>query len=108
MMPTTPTGSRVISASELLGVGAISSYTLSTASPYQRMQLAALFTSTDRAYFTGLPMSSVSVSASSSACASNWSANLIITRLRCAGAMPLQRRSSNAARAAATAASMSA
>jgi hypothetical protein len=50
MMPTTPTGSRVISASACAPVGAISSYTLSTASPYQRMQLAALFTSTPLAY----------------------------------------------------------
>ena len=46
MTPTTPTGSRVISARAVSGVGAISSYTLSTASPYQRMQLAALLTST--------------------------------------------------------------
>ena len=49
MTPTTPTGSRVIRASDWLPVGAISSYTLSTASPYQRMQLAALLTSTARA-----------------------------------------------------------
>ena len=49
MTPTTPSGSRVIKASACDAVGAISPYTLSMASPYQRMQLAVLLTSTLRA-----------------------------------------------------------
>jgi hypothetical protein len=72
------------------------------------MQLAVLLTSTPLAYLTGLPMSSVSVRASRSPWAWMSSANLMRMRLRTAGALPAQRRSSNAARAAATAASMSA
>src|SRR5215472_4434898 len=41
MAPTTPTGSRVMSASAPGPVGATSSYTLSTASAYQRRQRTA-------------------------------------------------------------------
>ncbi|MYZ51613.1 hypothetical protein F5985_05550, partial [Malikia spinosa] len=51
-------------AGDAAGVGAIWSWIWSTASPYQRMQLAAPATSTLRAKRSGLPMSRHSVSAS--------------------------------------------
>ena len=66
--PTTPIGSRVISASAPGPVGATSSYTLSIASAYHWTQRAAPGMSTLRLSVMGLPMSSVSSSASSSAC----------------------------------------
>jgi hypothetical protein len=108
MAATTPTGSRVIKASELPGVGAISPYTLSIASPYQRMQFAASETSTTWLYLIGLPMSRVSSKASSSLFCIIRSANLSSTRLRCAGAWPAQRPLSKVRRATATAWSTSA
>ncbi len=104
---TTPTGSRVISASASAAVGAISSYTLSTASAYQRIQAAEAGMSMEEASRIGLPMSRVSSRASSVACLRIRSANLSRILLRLAGAMLRQRPSSKARRAAATARSTS-
>src|SRR5438105_1700282 len=72
------------------------------------MQRDADCTSTPRLCCTGLPMSSVSSNASSSLAARIFSAKRSSTRLRWAGALWAQRPSANAARAAPTAASMSA
>jgi len=72
------------------------------------MQRAVLGTSTDSEYWIGLPMSSVSSSASSSRAARIFSAKRSSSRLRTAGGLPAQRASSKAARALATAASISA
>ena len=65
---TTPIGSRVIMPSASVPVGAISSYSLSTASPYQRIQRAAPGASMLIASPIGLPTSSVSSKAMSSTC----------------------------------------
>ena len=88
-------------------MGAISSYTLSIASPNQRRLLAAELTSTLRLAVIGLPMSKVSNNANSSMLAISKSAKRIMVSLRSRGDKPAQRRSLNAARAAATAQSTS-
>ena len=89
-------------------VGAISSYTLSIASPNQRSVLAAEATSTLRLAVIGLPMSNVSNSANSSLFFNTKSAKRIMVCLRSFGDKPAQRLSLKAARAAATAKSISA
>ena len=71
------------------------------------MQRAVLGTSTASENWIGLPMSNVSSRASSSLAARIFSAKRSSRRLRTAGDLPAQRPSSNAARALATAASMS-
>ena len=78
------------------------------ASAYQAMQRAAAGTSTAKACWMGLPMSSVSSSASSSLCWMSSSAKRCSTRLRAAGGWARQRPSSKARRAEPTARSMSA
>ena len=105
---TTPTGSRVISASASCEVGATSSYTLSIASAYQAMQRAVEGMSTDRLSPIGLPMSIVSSRASSSLCFRISSAKRCSTRLRSRGGWRHHTPLSNARRAAATARSASA
>src|SRR5688572_22520009 len=107
MAATTPIDSRVMSASASCEVGATSSYTLSVASAYQAMQLAAAGMSTFIESEIGLPMSSVSVSASSSRCLRMSSAKRSSTFLRAAGARRDQAPPSNALRALATARSTS-
>ena len=81
----TPTGSRTIIASSLTPVGATSPYTLSMASAYQRMALAAPGISSRRLWRIGFPVSRVSSSASSSRWLSIRSASLLSTALRFAG-----------------------
>src|SRR5687768_3847773 len=78
------------------------------ASAYQAIVLAVDGTSTDSEYWIGLPMSSVSSSASSSLAAAIFSAKRSSSFLRPAGDLPAQRPSAKAARADATAASTSA
>ena len=80
--PTTPSGSRVIRARASLGVGAISSYILSIASPYQDTVFTTAGTSMLWENEIGFPMSSVSSKANSSSCFSISSANLRRTFLR--------------------------
>ncbi len=101
--PTTPIGSRVINASVSDPVGATSSYTLSIASAYQRMQFALPGISTLKLSRMGLPISSVSSSASSSPCLSMRSANFCRIFFRRAGARPDQLPLRKAARDEATA-----
>ena len=107
MAPTTPSGSRVISASASRAVGATWSYTLSIASAYHWMQRAAPGMSIFRLSAMGLPMSSVSSSASSSACSRIVAANRSSTFLRLAGARFAHTPLRKAARAEVTARSMS-
>ena len=106
--PTTPIGSRMIIPSASRPVGAIESYSLSTASAYQRNVLIVSGRSVSRQSVIGLPASSESSIASSSAFASIRSARRRRTALRSAGERRDQRPSSKAWRAAATATSMSA
>jgi len=102
-----PSGSRVTIPSSSGPVGAISSYTLSMASPVQLMQRTLAGRSTLRASPIGLPMSRVSSSASSSQWLSSNCAKRISTFLRCTGAVADQRPSSNARRDTLTARSTS-
>ena len=106
--PTTPIGSRMIIPSASRPVGAIESYSLSAASAYQRNVLIVSGRSVSRQSVIGLPASSESSSASSSAFASIRSARRRRTALRSAGERRDQRPSSKARRAAVTARSMSA
>jgi hypothetical protein len=106
--PTTPRGSRTIETWASGPVGAISSYTLSIASPYQPMHSVASGTSTFRASRIGLPMSTVSSSASSSAWSDMSAARRCSAFFRFLGASRDQTPDSNAARAPATARSTSA
>ena len=106
--PTTPIGSRMIMPSASGPVGAIESYSLSAASAYQRNVLIVSGRSASRQSVIGLPASSESSIASSSAFASIRSARRSSTALRSAGERRDQRPSSNARRAARTATSMSA
>jgi hypothetical protein len=106
--PTPPSGSRTIETCASGPVGAISSYTLSIASPYHAMHSVASGTSTFVASRIGLPMSIVSSRASSSAWSDISPASFWSTRFRFFGARRDQTPDSNAARAPVTARSTSA
>ncbi len=109
MAATTPTGSRVTRPSSSGPVGATCRCrALSTASAHQRRQRAAEGMSIFRASRTGLPMSRLSSSASSSRCVSSSSAKRCSTALRRTGASRDQTPDSKVARASRTAASASA
>jgi hypothetical protein len=108
MAPTTPSGSRVTSASASCAVGATSPYTLSMLSANHWMQWAVEGTSTVSESVMGLPTSSVSVSASSSACSRIAAAKASSTPLRSRGGMRAHSPRSKASRALRTAASTSA
>ena len=100
---TTPSGRRCTNARLFAGVGGISSYTLSIASPLQRIVRTADGTSTPVVSAMGLPTSRHSSSAISSAWSSMSSAQRTSTILRSAGAMSAQTPLSNADRAIPTA-----
>ena len=100
---TTPRGTRVTSAKQSEGVGAISSYTLSMASPLQRIVRTVALTSIFSVSAIGLPTSRVSSKAISSAWFSINSAQRTSTIFLSAGAMPAHTPLSKVARAIFTA-----
>ena len=106
--PTTPVGSRVTRASESGAVWGDSSVSLSASCPYQRKVLIAARSSMAYASVIGLPISRLTVSASSSRRSSSSSAIRSRTRPRSAGARRGHGPVSKARRAAATARSTSA
>jgi hypothetical protein len=106
--PTTPAGSRVTSASASGAVCGDSSVSLSANCPYQRKVLTAARSSMSYASVIGLPISRLTVRASSARRSSRRSAMRSSTRPRSTGASRGQAPESKARRAAATAAFTSA
>jgi len=106
--PTTPMGSFTIRPRASPPVGAIRPKHLSTASAYQEKVSSVAGMSVCRHSVMGLPASTQSSAAISSACSRISATQSSNTRLRSAGAMPDHSPDSKLARAAATAASTSA
>ena len=104
--PTTPRGTRTLSASVDGCDERSASVNLSHASAYQRMRVEATATS-PRAPSTGIPISRASSNPSSSAWSSSASARAKRTCARARGPYSLHGPLSNAVRAASTATSMS-
>ena len=103
---TTPTGSRVMSARSS-PIGEISSSSLSAISAYHRYVLMRARSSMPHASAIGLPISTLSIVASSVRCSSIRATQASMSSLRCLGAMRGHGPSSNARRAADTACSSS-